>query len=479
MSFSRRKFILSSVISSIGIVVLSSPLKHPLNYLINNFNADLKALLIQAKQARVEENYILSENLYNQIINQWPNERAAYFGLRKTFLSQKHKEYNVVKLFEQSIQTNPEDVVLICQLAKEYTSIALGNKEVESMLGYSTPLLEKAKSLYLLALSIDSQTPTPLARGEDSQEDHESNTQAETGLDKVENKIEQEADIIDARDSAIMKSVRKSNQFKFKNRFDKLSETQLKTKLNTLKAKPNPQTRAKHIKELYRLNININKKSNNYAEACALAYQLHLFDPKDTTCLGIYKRLALKEKQYNQLVTVLKNNDILQSTFWSKLAYFDGIHKLYKNNPSSRSLINDLSTQINLMESNFSLTRQMKIELSFRKFELSLITSNINTLKSDLLNIGNLLYGFDNPHNAIRFCRSFSRFFIVAQQREIAIKFIDFYLNQENIIDDSFTNDDQLYKIIFEYALILKIENKDHIDQLFKLRENLYSNSTV
>lgn len=486
MEFSRRKFIISSVLSTAGLTVFSTPLSYPANFISSLTDPNIEALLSQAASARSNGDYVLSENIYNQVISLVPEEIRAYFGLRKTYLTQKHKEYNVVRLFEQAVNSNPENIRLICQLAKEYTSVALGNKQVEQMLNYETPLLEMAQDLYNLALSLNPEDPSPLARG-GGQEDQSteggdnggsSDSIAEVGLEKVETKIDQQAGVVDARDNPSMKTQRRSHQVTFKNRFNELSDSQLASKLNTLKAKPDAQKRAKHIKELYRLNINRKKVSDDYLGACTLAYQLHLFDKDDTNSLGLYRKLALRANQFAQLTTVMKNNDILQGTFWSKLGYFDALKRQYEASPNT-TIRNSATTTINQLIHNFNLTPLMNVELGFRKLEMSFMNQNLPEAKNNLIEIGNLLFGSLNPHDAVRFSKAYSKYFVVTQQRDLAMKFIDLLINPENPVDELLINQDSLNKIIVDYNSNVMVEKAQHLDQLYKLREKLYSNSTL
>ncbi len=477
MSFSRRKFIISSVLTTVGVTVFSSPLIQPLKYL-TSLDPDLEALLLQAKQARLDENYTLSETLYNQVIQLWPQEIRGYFGLRKTLLSQKHKEYNVVRLFEQAVQSNPEDVKLICQLAKEYTSVALGNKQVEDMLDYETPLLEMSQNLYNQALLLEN-PPLLFARGEGGEDqgieggEGEGESQASVGLDKVETKIDQQADVIDARDNAAMKIQRKSHQLNYKSRFDLLSDSELISELNTLKAKPHPQYRSKQIKELYRLNIKRKKLANDIAGVSALAYDLHLFDKNDTYSLGLYKRAALHAGQYSQLVTVLKDNDILQATFWSKLGYFDALQKQYENGLQNSTILTTMTTELSQMENNFQLDPSMQTELSFKKIELEFLKQNNTNVELALSSQIRTLVGSTNTHYAIRFCRSMAKYYKNTQQNAIGIKLINNFISNDSLTESDVNG--ELQRLIYEYSRNIQVQKQCHFDELYIIRQSLYN----
>lgn len=469
MTFSRRKFIVSSILSTVGITVFSSPLSYPVTFLNSLSNPDIDTLLSQAASARSSGNFTLSESLYNQVIQLAPYEVRAYFGLRKTFLSQKHKEYNVVRLFEQAVQSNSENVQLICQLAKEYTSIALGNKQVEQMLDYETPLLEKAKDLYLVAQSF---SPTLFARGGDTESDGE-NSQAEVGLNKVESKIEQQADKIDARDSASLKNQRKTYRVNYKKRFDLKSDDELLSKLNILKAKPQPQIRAKHIKELYVLNIKRKKKSNDFIGACALAYQLHQFDLNDTFFLGLYKRSALQAKQYNQLITVLKSNDTRQSTYWSKIAYFDALKLRFDLGQPGISDINTMQSILNSLENPnlFKLSPYMIQEIGFRRISLNLSINNYSNTETALLNQVKKLVGSTNAHASVRFCRYLASYFKLIGQNSVGIKLINNFISPDTITENDVNG--ELQRLVYEYSRNIVVEKQVHFEQLYQIRNSL------
>lgn len=471
MKYTRRKFVVSCFLLSAGSIVFSSPLALPLKFHDRNSdNDDIEELLLQAVTARNNGNYVLSEQLYNQIILLESQDLRAYFGLRKTYLMQKHKEYNVVRLFEQAYNNNPEDIRIICQLAKEYTSIALGNRQVYQLLNYEIPLLEKAYNLYELALSIDSSFPIEYGRG--GEDDNNDEVFAEVGIKKVENKLEQQAGIIDARDNLLIKEERKQHRKQFKSRFDELSESEIEEKLNLIVNKPNQQKRSKHIKELYRLNIYRKKKLKKIEEACSLAFQLYLFDKKDPVSLGIYKKLAYETGIYSQLVTVLRDNDFLQNTFWSKLGYVDGLIALYKSTSDSETL-NLLSSASNQLTSSFNLTPQMKKELIFRKFELSMINQNLPESKENLIDAVDFLFGTNSPHDAIRLCKLLAKYFETVGQKTLAIRFIDLLLSSENPTIEQSTLQDELNFGIVQFFSQIRIEKTIHFDQLYKLREKL------
>lgn len=471
MKFSRRKFIVSSILSTAGVTVFSSPLSYPAKFLSSLTNPDIEALLSQASAARSSGDFILSESLYNQVVQLAPSEVRAYFGLRKTFLAQKHKEYNVVRLFEQAVESNSTNTQLICQLAKEYTSIALGNKKVEEVLNYQRPLLEMAKELYTLALSLGS---SPMSRGA-VDEDSDGNSQAEVGLDKVETRIDQQADKIDARDSAPRKAQRKTYRVNYKKRFDSKTDSQLMTRLNTLKAKPLPQKRAKHIKELYRLNIKRKKKANDFVGACALAYEQHQFYLNDTFCLGLYKRAALKAGQYTQLVTVLKNNDILKETYWSKIAYYDALKRRFDAGSSSLADISLMQSILDSLENpnRFKQTPYKTQEIGFRRISLNIAIQNNTTAYTAIMNQTKLLVGSTNAHAAVRFCATIANYYRLMGQKNTAVKLINNFISPDTLTENDVNGD--LQRLIFEYSRNVKLEKQIHFEQLYQIRNSLNS----
>lgn len=97
----RKKFI---ILSSLGFFSSLIP-----NYFFSNsknsilsFNAN--ALLKQAADLRKAKKYNQAKNLYQQIINQFPNEIRAYDGLRKVMLAKGKQEFEVIKMFRKGIE---------------------------------------------------------------------------------------------------------------------------------------------------------------------------------------------------------------------------------------------------------------------------------------------------------------------------------------------------------------------------------------
>ena len=477
MRYSRRKFIVSSILASTGVFMSASPFNYSFKFLTIISDPVIENLLTQASSARENGNFSLAESLYNQIISLVPEETRAYYGLRKTFLMQKNKEYNVVILFEQAVDSNPENIRLICQLAKEYTSVALGNKQVVQMLNYETPLLEKAYDLYEYALSLDSNLPSLFGRGENTEEGGDK-VLAEVGLEKNKTKIDQQADTEDARGNSKVKEQRKVNQLAFKGRFKDLTYTELNLKLNKLLEKPDLQKRGRHIKELYRIMVKRKIQNKDYENAYLIAYQLYLFDKKDTISLGLFKKYAIRTQNYNQLVEVLRDNDLQQNTFWSKLSYFDSLCNLYKatTNNTTKGLMLSVLWQL---ADGFELSPLMKKELEFRKLEFSLVNQNIFEIENHLIETGKLLFGFRSPHDAVRFSKFYSRFFILDNKRVLAINFIDLLINPEKPVNPNLVEQHYLYNIIAEYNRNVKIEKNQHLDQFYNLREKLYNNSLL
>ena len=110
---------------------------------------------------------------------------------------------------------------------------------------------------------------------------------------------------------------------------------------------------------------------------------------------------------------------------------------------------------------------------------MSFMNQNFPDAKNNLIEIGNLLFGSLNPHDAVRFSKAYSKYFVVTQQRDLAMKFIDLLINPESPVDELLINQDSLNKIIVDYNSNVMVEKPQHLDQLYKLREKLYSNSTL
>lgn len=467
MNYSRRKFIFTSSLSFISFSIFSPFIKA--NHLLKIIYQDVEELLRNASEARKLENYILSESIYNQILSLYPTEERAYFGLRKTFILQK-KYINVLHLFEEAIIQNPNNPALISQLAKEYSSIALGNKKLVKGLNYNFSLLDKSKELYEKATLLYDK-PQILSRGQSASSGGENN--AEIGLIKTEQKIDARATIIDARDNISLKQTRKSNQISARTKFIVLTEAELISKLNILLAKPFNVERNKEIKAIYFTLIRKYKKENRSHDQYNYALRLYNFDKTDPYSLFLIKKAGIKASQYTVLDNILKQNTISKNTAWSRLSYIDFL--LLKYRKTNQVDLSYLKNLIDSLDTTYSLTPNLVIERKFREIEYHLVTKNFSTAKALLSSISTDFRGTKNVHNIISFSKYFSSYFILTGNKEIAITLVNQILSPNNMAytDELASKINQLINL-----KSLHVEKDHHIKDLVAIKNSIQNNQS-
>ncbi|MGV0925012.1 tetratricopeptide repeat protein [Empedobacter tilapiae] len=468
MDYSRRRFIYTSSLSFISFSIFSPFIKA--NNLLNISFQDLDELLKNASNARKLKNYPLSESIYNQILGLYPTEERAYFGLRKTFILQK-KYINILHLFEDGITKNPNNPSLIAQLAKEYSSIALGNKKLVKELNYNFSLLDRSRELYEKATSLYVK-PQTLSRGQDSTDSGGENN-AEIGLAKTEQKIDAQAIKIDARDNVSLKQTRKSNQISARTKFIILSEAELISKLNILLTRPFNIQRNKEIKAIYFTLIRKYKKDNRITDQYNYALKLYNFDTTDPYSLFLIKKAGIRASQYNSLDIILKQNAISKNTAWSRLSYIDFLLLKYRQtNQVDLPYLNNLIESLNI---TYSLTPNLIIEKNFREIEYNLVTRNFSKTKDLLLAMASDFRGTKNVHNIICFSKYFSSYYILIGDKDIATSLVNQILSSNNITytDELASKINQLINLKSIY-----IQKDHHIKDLVSIKNSIQNNQS-
>ncbi|WP_333662240.1 hypothetical protein [Chishuiella changwenlii] len=471
MNYSRRKFIYTSSLAYISLFIASPFVRANKILDFSLQNEDLEKLLIRAAQARKSENLELSESIYKQIITLYPKDERAYFGLRKLFLFQNRK-VEVLQLLEKSIKVNPTNPSLIAQLAKEYSSIALGNKKLEKELNYNFSLLKKSKELYEQSTSLINQSKPEtrtLTRSKTT-----TNSNAEIGLMRIDKKINSKAGRIDARDNPSLKQTRKENRVTTKAQILGLSESELIAKLNTLLAKPSHNDRNKKIKRLYIALIRKYKKEKRTSDQFNYALLLYNFDKKDPYSLYLIKKSALKDSQYSTLDTILKENTITQNTAWSRLAYIDFL--LLKSRKTSQVDLHYLKNLIDHLDVTYSLIPNLKIEKSFREIEYSLMTKDFSTTKKLLLIMASDFIGTNSQHNMVTFSKYFSSYFILTGNNETATLLVNQLLNPANHFEYTDELAIEIGKLISLKSI--KIEKEHHIKDLITIKKHIQTSQS-
>jgi hypothetical protein len=450
MGINRRKFIQSSSLGLIGILIPFQSFSATLGEIVPP--STLQERLKIAADFRREGRINRAINKFTRITEDYPSDIRGYDGLRKTLLQRKYKELEVLQLYETGFANNPESRDFKQRLAKEYMRLILGNTKFANQYNSSENLLLKAKRFFKELKNEYPNRPEYLEL-----------------FRKAKRKIEQQADVIDARVNTHIKIHKTQQRLKFKRRFNNKTDAEVESKLNELLALPNTDMRKTHIKELYRIVVKRRKSNQDWGNAYVFALALYNFDKSDSISLKIAKRMANKSDNYNGLVTICQENHILQNTFWSNLGLFDAEFKRYrKTGLGSVAVINQIL--LNLTDEATSSSAKMT-EVRERSVRLNLKLHNLAQAQQELLILGELISGTENPHLAVRYVVLSARYFIKEQNFISGITAIKATLGQEDINDSS----SSVLQMVADVIHNVTITNEAHVNRLNTVLNRLYN----
>ncbi len=454
MKIHRRKFISTSALGLIG-VGLSGGLFGMVNPLlidssrINITDPTILQLLTQASLKRRSGLFVEARTIYEQVITINSNEIRAYDGIRKILLQERYKELEVLNLYLNGYNLNPTNVFFKQRIAKEYMRLALGNKKFNDQLNLPEDLLEKAKS-YLEQAKLE--IPT--------------DEQIQKLLEKADFKLDSYANILDARLNDELRAYKKENHLNYKKRFDSITASDIKLKLDDLLAKTTDSYRDVHVRELYRTYIKKLKDDGQIELASQYTKELYLYDKKDSRSLKIARNICKKDEKYEVLETIERKNDLIKKSFWSKIALFDVLYKRYKK--EGVGSLNEMTNILGVANTKkFSFYHVF--EYKVRQVKLALIKNNTVDAKSHLNNFADSLIGTSSAHFINKFNLLCVEYFLKIQDVEKAKIVYEIALKQNEMeLSDSF-----LKKIILVNA---EKDNKKeiHNERLNKQRAKLF-----
>lgn len=424
-------------------------------------------MLIEASNFKKTKEYIKAENIYLSIIQQFPSDNRAYFGLRKIFLVQ-NKFIKVIRLFEKSVKFNPENPVLLNQLAKEYTSIHLGNSKVVEELNYNFSLVDKAKELYLLAKDYSSNYKSTERLYNDSIVIDNSIV----GLNKIDKIIENELEVLDARDNKKAKEILKDNRSKSRLYEAGLSEDLLVSRIIKLKNKSRNNQRDIYIKRTYRELIYKNIKSKNFGDAHRFAGELYTYDKEDIFSLNLYKKSTYRNNSFDTLVLICKENDDFQKTNWSRIGYIKALLKRYeKDNIANLSLIHSL---INSFHTLYIKKPSTSLEIYFLEAKFSFLKKDYALMQENIKTISGNLIGTNNTHSLVRFMKIFSNYYMAIGKKDEAIILINSFLS--NAVKDYIITEELSNRILaVSQTKSYTIKEFGHQKEIMELKKTIQS----
>lgn len=112
------------------------------------------ALLLKRKasEAFYRRNYKLAEELYGNLVKEYPSDISCYDGLAKVFY-QRHDYISVIRLFEDALGHNENMHMFYDRLSRAYKRLSLGNLKQKTEYG-KEELFSKSVGLYLKAMAL-------------------------------------------------------------------------------------------------------------------------------------------------------------------------------------------------------------------------------------------------------------------------------------------------------------------------------------
>lgn len=149
MKTNRRKFIINSSLTFIGLGISNSVLGNIVSFSSSETLVETIAQKLQrAANKRRNGNFNQAKIIYSDVIAIDSNEIRAYDGIRKILLQNKYKELEVLQLYLTGLNNNPTNAVFKERVAKEYMRLALGNKKFVTQLNNPQDLLVVAKQYF-------------------------------------------------------------------------------------------------------------------------------------------------------------------------------------------------------------------------------------------------------------------------------------------------------------------------------------------
>lgn len=372
----RKKFI---AITSLGALSTFFP-----NFLfsstINLDNLDdLNILLKQAADYRRAGKYYKARTIYDQIISTIPQEIRAYDGIRKIMLAKGKQEFEVIKIYKNALQLNPENIRIKERLFKEYFKAAIGNKRVSSTVNLGKRTLLDVKEKY-----------------ENFLLNHPNKKNVAKQLERINRMIDSNIDTnLDARKNNKLKLFKKQQRILYKSRFDLLTTEKVNEKLTKLLSKPNSKDRKRHIRELNILYIKRLRKEKSYTLALEKSVGFYQLDKTDSLPLKMIRDLAKYTKNHDLLINVERENHSLKNNFWSACALFDSLTRKHEHqntalHTEAETLLSFLINQINEPTHTF--------EAMTRKAKLLIIRDDLEKARVILLELIKSKWGISTSH---------------------------------------------------------------------------------
>ncbi len=455
-NFTRRKFITYSGLTTLSLFVPSFLISGAKK---NHFDQKaLNELIYKAAKARKNQNFNRAEKLFKKALRRNPKEARIYLGLRRTYLMQKGKKRAALNVLEEAVQLNPNDFKLLFKLAKTYQNIATGDQKFCKRLGTTGEgLLTKSNELFTRALSLKPK-----------------NKAVKQAIEKNHFLLENSVVFTDARDNKALKARKKQNRKSHKKQFDQLSVGELKNKLERLKERPNPSSRKKQIKALYRTLIGKYKKKEQYDKALMFAVSLYAFDHNDSCSLSEIRKFSRKTRLYGQRVEIERINHKNKQTFWSNIGLYDAQFLQYRF--TGKGSFVALEQRLNACTS-YPFYQPDRKEVEFRRIQLHLFQKQYDSAYDLLLAFGKNITGISSVHQILRYNRLLTMYYRKTGQKVKAVKALNQLQAKDKEKAFSVLVKDELLKTALVINTQAEVVKEHHIGLIQNMKNDLIKNT--
>lgn len=353
-------------IGSLGIASILVP-----NFLFSKSSSllpeDVTTLLKQARRYRRQGRFSKAKTTYQQVLSLDETEIRAYNGIRKILLKEKHKELEVIQLYQQAISNLPNHFRLKRGLYGEYLRASIGNQKLFRQLN-----LTSGRPLSFVKEKYDALL-----------QERPDNKNLQKQVAKINKYIAMNVDTVYAHKNKAVKQFRKDNKKAHKARFATLTSVETTQRLADLNALPANPDRQQHIREMNQVNIKALRTDKNYAAALT-ATEAYLTDVSNSDPYFIkqFRDLSKQLNKYDKLINFETQNHAVKNTYWSAVALFDAYQR--KAEETNQSTSTNMDTLLTFIQKNYNNPMQ-RFEAATRKIKLSLLKNELSAVRELLI----------------------------------------------------------------------------------------------
>ena len=403
---------------------------------------DVPTLLKLARRYRRQGRLSKAKSTYQQVLTIDGTEIRAYNGIRKILLKEKHKELEVIQLYQQALTNLPNHFRFKRSLNGEYLRASIGNQKLFKQLN-----LTSGRPLIFIKQQFESLL-----------QEKPDNKNLQKQLIKIDKYISMNVDTTYSHQNKALKQFRKDNRKAHKARFATLTAVETTQKLADLNALPSNPDRLQHIREMNQVNIKALRSEKNYRGALAAAESyLNDVNQSDPYFIKQFRDLSKQLNQFDRLISFETQNHGTKDTFWSAIALFDAYLRKAEHqnqlNPRMESLMQFLTGRSN--------TPIQKFEVETRQIKFSMVKNDFATARDLLVNECNERILIINPHIIDRINILIAKFW-----KKTGVTDYKKIITISNLPNDFVQSDDELVRLAALINLNRSKQKSVHTDQL-------------